>query len=108
MNKRKDDTYIALRDTETGEYIINGGFVVSMFTKSVQVLWINIFKIFKTLIFFFLRGGTSVCSNVNIDLVIQCQSFFEDKSLISQLKLSLKGMSITGYRRGIKLNRRSA
>ena len=38
FNRRKDDNYIALRDTETGEYIINGGFVVSMFSKSVQVL----------------------------------------------------------------------
>jgi len=35
-DKKKDDTYIALRDTDTGDYIINGGFVVSMFTKSVQ------------------------------------------------------------------------
>ena len=36
LNKKKDDTYIALRDTDNGEYIINGGFVVSMFSKSVQ------------------------------------------------------------------------
>ena len=36
LGRRKDDNYIALRDIDTGEYIINGGFVVSMFSKTVQ------------------------------------------------------------------------
>jgi hypothetical protein len=37
MGRRKDDNYIALRDVDTGEYLINGGFVVSMFSKTIQV-----------------------------------------------------------------------
>ena len=108
MNKRKDDTYIALRDTETGEYIINGGFVVSMFTKSVQVLWRNLFKIFKTLIFFFQRAELLCVVTLIMIFLSNVGLFFEDKCLIPQLKLSLKGMTTTGYRRGIKLNRTSA
>ena len=31
-----DDTYIALRDVESGEYILNGDFVMSMFRKTIQ------------------------------------------------------------------------
>ena len=31
-----DDTYIALRDIDTGEYILNGDFVMSMFRKTIQ------------------------------------------------------------------------
>ena len=31
-----DDTYIALRDVDTGEYILNGDFVMSMFRKTIQ------------------------------------------------------------------------
>ncbi len=31
-----DDTYIALRDVDTGEYILNGDFVMSMFKKTIQ------------------------------------------------------------------------
>ena len=31
-----DDTYIALRDVDTGEYILNGAFVMSMFRKTIQ------------------------------------------------------------------------
>ena len=31
-----DDTYIALRDVDTGEYILNGDFVMSMFHKTIQ------------------------------------------------------------------------
>jgi hypothetical protein len=31
-----DDTYIALRDTDTGEYLLNGDFVMSMFSKAIQ------------------------------------------------------------------------
>ncbi len=30
-----DDTYIALRDVETGEYLLNGDFVMSMFGKTI-------------------------------------------------------------------------
>jgi hypothetical protein len=36
LGRRKDDNYIALREIDTGEYLINGGFVVSMFSKTVQ------------------------------------------------------------------------
>ena len=32
----QDDNYIAVRDVDTGEYMMNGGFVVSMFQKSIQ------------------------------------------------------------------------
>ena len=32
----KDDTYIALKDVDTGEYILNGDFVMSMFRKTIQ------------------------------------------------------------------------
>ncbi len=31
-----DDTYIALRDVDTGDYILNGDFVMSMFRKTIQ------------------------------------------------------------------------
>ncbi len=31
-----DDTYIALRDVDSGEYILNGDFVMSMFRKTIQ------------------------------------------------------------------------
>jgi len=31
-----DDTYIALRDVDTGEYLLNGDFVMSMFRKTIQ------------------------------------------------------------------------
>ena len=33
---KNDDTYIALRDVDTGEYILNGDFVMSMFRKTIQ------------------------------------------------------------------------
>ena len=32
----QDDNYIAVRDVDSGEYMMNGGFVVSMFQKSIQ------------------------------------------------------------------------
>ncbi len=31
-----DDTYISLRDVDSGEYILNGDFVMSMFRKTIQ------------------------------------------------------------------------
>ena len=31
-----DDNYLALMDPETGEYLLNGNFVVSMFQKTIQ------------------------------------------------------------------------
>jgi len=31
-----DDTYIALRDVDNGEYLLNGDFVMSMFRKTIQ------------------------------------------------------------------------
>ena len=33
--RRKDDNYIAVRDGGTGEYLVNGGFILSMFKKSI-------------------------------------------------------------------------
>ena len=33
---KKDDNYIAVRDVDTGEYLMNGGFILSMFKKSIQ------------------------------------------------------------------------
>ena len=36
QGRRKDDNYIAVRDVDTGEYLINGGFILSMFKKSIQ------------------------------------------------------------------------
>ena len=36
LGKKKDDNYIAVRDVDTGEYLINGGFILSMFKKSIQ------------------------------------------------------------------------
>ena len=33
--KKKDDNYIAVRDVDTGEYLVNGGFILSMFKKSI-------------------------------------------------------------------------
>ena len=32
----QDNNYIAVKDVDTGEYMMNGGFVVSMFQKSIQ------------------------------------------------------------------------
>merc|ERR1719268_730518 len=32
----KDDTYIALRDVDTNQYILNGDFIMSMFRKTIQ------------------------------------------------------------------------
>ena len=32
----KDDNYIAVKDVDTGEYLMNGDFVVSMFQKTIQ------------------------------------------------------------------------
>ena len=34
--RKKDDNYIAVRDVDTGEYLMNGGFILSMFKKSIQ------------------------------------------------------------------------
>ena len=31
-----DDNYIAVRDSQTGEYLINGGFVLSMYSSQIQ------------------------------------------------------------------------
>ena len=36
LRNNNDDTYIALRDVDTGEYILNGDFVMSMFRKTIQ------------------------------------------------------------------------
>ena len=35
-NPLQDNNYIAVKDVDTGEYMMNGGFVVSMFQKSIQ------------------------------------------------------------------------
>ena len=32
----RDDNYLALMDPQTGEYLLNGNFVVSMFAKTIQ------------------------------------------------------------------------
>ena len=34
--RKKDDNYIAVRNVETGDYLMNGGFILSMFKKSIQ------------------------------------------------------------------------
>ena len=40
------------------------------------------FEDFQDFDFLFPKGGTSVCSNVNIDLVIQCRSFFDPSTKV--------------------------
>ena len=36
QGSNRDDNYLALMDAQTGEYLLNGNFVVSMFQKTIQ------------------------------------------------------------------------
>ena len=36
QGSNRDDNYLALLDPQTGEYLLNGNFVVSMFQKTIQ------------------------------------------------------------------------
>ena len=36
QGSNRDDNYLALMDPQTGEYLLNGNFVVSMFQKTIQ------------------------------------------------------------------------
>lgn len=42
QESNRDDNYLALRDPQTQEYLLNGNFVVSMFQKTIQYGGTNI------------------------------------------------------------------